>query len=950
MSNSYQGMRWLKSDLQVQTPEDAKHWLDKDLQLGNPRRPKGDENDIQNKARKFLYRCHELELDLIGLTDHNFSEKRDPRDWFSVHLLEQNKSVARELGRSPLILLPGFEVDIGYHVLCLFAPAKKQNCFEKCNTVLTSLGLQEDKRFVSGKPQELRRNDQVLSLKILLETVQGEHGGIVIAAHSDSDDGIIDKGNKEDFKNESLFCVEITQNPPSTKIDNILKGSDVNWKRENKQPAFIMSSDAKSIQINSDGYPNPNSLGYRHTWIKMSKPSIESLRQAFLDCSSRIRLPIDIKNDLHPEKLSENNIIKSISVKNVAFLKDQEVHFSSSFNCIIGGRGSGKSTLIEYLRTAFKKDKIQGNTKASEKVERVQSTLNSMDARIEVHWQSDQLARDTIVWQKGKGSLVTSRTVIDNDKYFSDLPISFYSQQQLNDLSASVVVSEGNRQAGGLLNLLNSFVKDDLLYLNDKESEIKLEIDKAYIQHRKLIEMKSTQQNLEHDFNELDLKWKARNDIKEDAALHELLTSEKNHLSSVWNEHKRKKQELENHLDMLLPIKKDSLPEKTPNKEWIEIFDKNFELATQAFIDKMKEELKEYTDKVLQPTESKTGQDVSAQLSKAHENFEKACHERGMSIDDVANLSALNSDRIKKHDLLCEINQQIHDAEIEAKDIEILINNLHKVWDNEYELRYDLAKLKSDEMKRDKTETSMIKVSVLAQQDYKSFEEYWTEFSPSDARTRLGKHWSKIGEKIYSDYISFGNLIASSPWELLNSLIDQNSGKVDFEFEVNVEEDLYSHIVSNPDKWLKLRCQRVLDSVDIELFRHDGKSAGSISDNNLSDGQRNTAVLALLLSQDGGPLVIDQPEDELDSNFVYKELIPLLRSMKHKRQLIIATHNANLPVNGDAEMIYAFDVEDGKGVMKACGGLDNPEVTKAILDIMEGTEEAFRRRREKYSF
>jgi len=253
-------------------------------------------------------------------------------------------------------------------------------------------------------------------------------------------------------------------------------------------------------------------------------------------------------------------------------------------------------------------------------------------------------------------------------------------------------------------------------------------------------------------------------------------------------------------------------------------------------------------------------------------------------------------------------------------------------------------------MKRDKTETSMIKVSVLAQQDYKSFEEYWTEFSPSDARTRLGKHWSKIGEKIYSDYISFGNLIASSPWELLNSLIDQNSGKVDFEFEVNVEEDLYSHIVSNPDKWLKLRCQRVLDSVDIELFRHDGKSAGSISDNNLSDGQRNTAVLALLLSQDGGPLVIDQPEDELDSNFVYKELIPLLRSMKHKRQLIIATHNANLPVNGDAEMIYAFDVEDGKGVMKACGGLDNPEVTKAILDIMEGTEEAFRRRREKYSF
>ncbi len=109
-------------------------------------------------------------------------------------------------------------------------------------------------------------------------------------------------------------------------------------------------------------------------------------------------------------------------------------------------------------------------------------------------------------------------------------------------------------------------------------------------------------------------------------------------------------------------------------------------------------------------------------------------------------------------------------------------------------------------------------------------------------------------------------------------------------------------------------------------------------------------MLALLLSEAGNPLVIDQPEDELDSNFVYNELIPLLRNTKHKRQLIIATHNANLPVNGDAELVHAFDVENGRGVMKACGGLDNSEVTSAILDIMEGSEEAFRRRREKYNF
>ena len=134
------------------------------------------------------------------------------------------------------------------------------------------------------------------------------------------------------------------------------------------------------------------------------------------------------------------------------------------------------------------------------------------------------------------------------------------------------------------------------------------------------------------------------------------------------------------------------------------------------------------------------------------------------------------------------------------------------------------------------------------------------------------------------------------------------------------------------------------------LFRSDGTVAGSIANGSLSDGQRNTAALAILLAQEGGPLVIDQPEDELDSNYVFNDLIPVLRTVKAKRQIILATHNANIPVNGDAELIYAFFARGGRGEVLASGGIDQPEVTKAVLDIMEGTEEAFRRRREKYHF
>lgn len=148
---------------------------------------------------------------------------------------------------------------------------------------------------------------------------------------------------------------------------------------------------------------------------------------------------------------------------------------------------------------------------------------------------------------------------------------------------------------------------------------------------------------------------------------------------------------------------------------------------------------------------------------------------------------------------------------------------------------------------------------------------------------------------------------------------------------------------------------RIRDGVDLILYRSDGSEAGSLSRRQLSEGQRNTALLMLLLASGKGPILIDQPEDELDSSFIFGQLVPLLRRIKNERQIIVVTHNPNLPVNGDAELVYALQAEatpdEGvKGVVRAQGGLDCGEVKLAVLDVMEGSEEAFRRRGEKYHF
>ena len=143
---------------------------------------------------------------------------------------------------------------------------------------------------------------------------------------------------------------------------------------------------------------------------------------------------------------------------------------------------------------------------------------------------------------------------------------------------------------------------------------------------------------------------------------------------------------------------------------------------------------------------------------------------------------------------------------------------------------------------------------------------------------------------------------------------------------------------------------RIPDSADLTLLRSDGSEAGSFQKRGLSTGQKNTAILSLLLARGQGPVLIDQPEDELDSEFLFRELVPMLRKAKMQRQLITVTHNANIPVNADAELVYALKAVGGRGVCRTQGGLDKPEVTRAVLDIMEGSEEAFRRRKEKYHF
>ena len=313
----------------------------------------------------------------------------------------------------------------------------------------------------------------------------------------------------------------------------------------------------------------------------------------------------------------------------------------------------------------------------------------------------------------------------------------------------------------------------------------------------------------------------------------------------------------------------------------------------------------------------------------------------------MSRLQDIDRQRQAKRQELAAQEKQETQLEARVKTLPVRLAALHGAWRRQFELRRKAIDDINSKV------GGAIRASVSYAADQSTFDAVWNRLSP-DRRSRLGKNWEELGSQIFQAFVqerendeeSNG---CASPWEWISTLVH---GETESHIECqDLLPDLNQHLNSKVTDWRQARLTRVADFADIELLgAEEGRLLGKVSDPQLSEGQRNTAVLNLLLAQDDGPIIIDQPEDELDSNFIYRDLVPLLRRVKEHRQIILATHNANLPVNGDAELIYALEARGDHGYLRAAGGLDRPAVTQAVLDIMEGSREAFHRRREKYHF
>ncbi len=124
---------------------------------------------------------------------------------------------------------------------------------------------------------------------------------------------------------------------------------------------------------------------------------------------------------------------------------------------------------------------------------------------------------------------------------------------------------------------------------------------------------------------------------------------------------------------------------------------------------------------------------------------------------------------------------------------------------------------------------------------------------------------------------------------------------------------------------------------DIERARFENIEKGSA-------GQKAAAILAFLLSHGNNPIIVDQPEDDLDNALIYQLIVSQIHENKKRRQIIMVTHNPNIVVNGDAEYVNVLHFHAGQVQVLKAGGLGEQEIRDHVCDIMEGGAAAFDKR------
>lgn len=829
--------------------------------------------------------CKTNDISIIGLADHGNVDK--------------SSTLRQYLVSKGILVFPGFEISTSekVHIVCLFSENTKERELER---YLGELGLSNPEK--GNSPSTLSFHE--ITQKVL------ERGGFWYAAHVTSDNGILKGKHNNLWQSDKLIAAQIPskKNEVDPKYTSILKNKDPNYQ---KQTPFALIN-AKDISK-----PEDLALDTSSCLIKMSKLNFESFKLAFRDPDARVKLNSDINNKFPHSSIDKIKI-------SMGYLDNLSLDLSSNLNTIIGGRGTGKSTLIELIRYALDIAPTSQNTNTS--FENICKFNLGIGGKVELSVTSHA--------QYGKQFKIIKRynedpIIKDIDNNVSNytvkdiLPnIEVYSQNEIIDLTTN---------ENAKLNILNRFLdKDDKS--NDKKEKIKNNLNSNL---KSLIKAKEDFEKLQEKINQLPkLKEKLKHfnelGIGKKLEVQGKVSREEQYIQNT-------KQIIENNdisiTNIILPFNENY----NQQIKHVETFD-SIKKITDNHNEKLKEIKSMFTD--LKDTTQNEIEKIYHDWKEKKKHIEKEINRAIKSLDDIEGKT--------KADIAHEYTEtqkqitSIEPLEAQLSQVETHIETLEK---ERIQLKEDLKEIFDEQLKNLSRCVKKINNSYLKKQVNIKIQPY----ANVNNLIKFLKKENGLGDstlKWIKNYQSF-NLP-----KFIKLIKDRDREAIYEEYKDSGLKRNTADILSNMtyERILKLESIELENIIDIQLNVGSDKDTKFRSLNNLSKGQQCTAILNLLTLSNNDPLLVDQPEDNLDNSFITNNLVENIRKLKINRQFIFATHNANIPVFGDAELIVTMENENGQGSInnENLGSIDNTLVRNSVIQILEGGDAAFKMRKNKY--
>ncbi len=849
--------------------------------------------------RDLIAKCLSVGVQVLAVTDHNHVGSID--------------AIRQKANASGVAVFPGFEAASaeGVHILCLYPP---ETSVESLGRYLGQLGIHNTstQSDLSDKP-----------FCELLDTVR-KQGGIAVAAHITHTSGLLNQLHGQArinaWKDTNLLVVQIPGEVASVPQDKIqiVRNKNPDYKREPGASAELALAviNASDVAV-PDDLDDPGTT----TFIKMCQVTIDGLRQAFLDPASRIRLNSDPVPDQHTEFVA----ISWLS----GFLGDAAIHFNENLNVLIGGRGTGKSTVIESIRYVLGLEPMGPDAhKISEGIiknvlgngTKVSLLVRSYSPSRREYLIERTVPNPPVVKDEAGGILnLTPKDIVPEAEV--------YGQHEISEIAKSP-----ERRTL----LLERFIERDQS-LPQRKAELRLELERSRLRH---LELRREEKAVEERLATLP-------------ALEETL---KRFQEAGLDEKLKGKSELVQEERALTSVEERVQPFREITTSLLESFPIDREFLNDEALDGLPgKPILDKADKLLERLESA----LKAHLEAIEETLQKADGELACVLEEWGKRKKAVEDDYSR------ILRELQLSKIDGTQFITVMEQIEAL----RPLREQQSKLKSELRENaDKRKNLLANWEDLKADEFKRLEKAAKRVSrqlSNRVRVRVAFAANReplvrlLQESISGRFSEAVNILrvkeALSLTELSKACRDGKESLVSgFGLSATQAEKLAA---AGPEVFMKLEELELSATTSIELnVAADGDSAEWRTLDDLSTGQKATAILLLLLLRSDAPLIVDQPEDDLDNRFITEGIVPKMREEKRQRQFIFSTHNANIPVLGDAELIVgmtaAREASSGQAriAKEHMGSIDDPKVRRLVEEVLEGGRTAFELRRLKYGF